>query len=65
MNACNSSQTPHEIYWQLKQSNVALDSISLGDEDNSELQAASALLGCYRFYPESLENALTITEVRH
>ncbi|KAK4897587.1 hypothetical protein LTR27_004733 [Elasticomyces elasticus] len=57
------SQTSHGAYWLLKESGVVLDSISLGYETNSDLRAASYLLGSYRFHPLSLENALAITEM--
>ncbi|KAK5729804.1 ubiquitin-conjugating enzyme E2 N [Elasticomyces elasticus] len=57
------SQTSHGAYWLLKQNNVALDSICLGYNFNTELRAASYLLGCYSFHPESLENALAISEM--
>ncbi|TKA69329.1 hypothetical protein B0A55_07452 [Friedmanniomyces simplex] len=58
-----SSQTSHGSYWLLKQNDVALDSICLGGEYNTELRATSYLLGCYRLQPESLENGLAIAEV--
>ncbi|KAK3660943.1 hypothetical protein LTR22_007771 [Elasticomyces elasticus] len=57
------SQTSHGAYWLLKENDVVLDSISLGDEDNTDLRTASYLLGSYRFHPLSLENALAITEM--
>ena len=58
------TNSAHGAYWLLKQNGIALDSICLGEEDNTDLRAASYLLGRYRFHPVSLENALAICEVR-
>lgn len=57
------TNTPDGVAWNLLQDGIALDSISLGSEYNQSLKAVSHILGCYRFHPESLANALAICEL--
>jgi len=40
-----------------------IDSVCLGNENNIDLRALSYMLGCYRFHPDSLANALAICEL--
>ncbi|KAF2158863.1 hypothetical protein M409DRAFT_61284 [Zasmidium cellare ATCC 36951] len=58
-----STATSQEVAWDLFQKGVMLDSISLGDEPNLELKTISQILGCYRFHPTSVSNALAICEL--
>jgi hypothetical protein len=58
-----STNLPHDTYWNLRQDKVRLDVVCLGDENNFDLVAAAYLLGCYRFAPQSLANALAICEM--
>jgi len=41
-----------------------IDSVCLGNENNIDLRALSYMLGCYRFHPNSLVNALAICELK-
>ncbi|KAK4552990.1 hypothetical protein LTR86_009914 [Recurvomyces mirabilis] len=59
----SKSQTASGAYWLLKEAGTALDIITLGDEDNKDLMAASYLLGCFNLHPLSMEHALTMTEM--
>ncbi|CAK3843880.1 bifunctional E2 E3 enzyme [Lecanosticta acicola] len=59
----STSNTAHGIAWKLKQDGIAVDSVLLGDDGNEELMALSHLLGCYKFQPTSLPNALAICEL--
>lgn len=45
------------------QSGIVVDSISLGGEQNLDLKTLFQVLGCYRFHPTSLANALAICEM--
>lgn len=58
-----STATSQEIAWDLVQNGIMLDSISLGSESNLELKTISQVLGCYRFHPTSVSNALAICEL--
>lgn len=58
-----STAASHEVAWDLFQSGIMMDSISLGDEPNLELKTISQMLGCYRFHPTSVSNALAICEL--
>jgi ubiquitin-protein ligase len=51
------------IAHSLLHKDVALDSIYLGNETNKILLAISDTLGCYKFAPFSLANALSICEL--
>lgn len=55
--------TAERVAWSLFQNDVALDSICLGSEKNTKLFAISHTLGCYKFSPFSLANALQICEM--
>lgn len=59
----STSNTSRDLCWQFRNENIAVDSVSLGDEENGELRTLSYLLGCYRFHPTSLANALAICEL--
>ncbi|KAF1355472.1 hypothetical protein BDV97DRAFT_395832 [Delphinella strobiligena] len=59
----NSGQSPHSVYWSLRQSNVVVDSIILGDDENTDLKAISYLLGSYCFRPTDMSTALAICEL--
>lgn len=51
------------IAWDMRQNGIAVDSIGLGSEWNIDLRTVSYLLGCYRFHPDSLVNAMAICEM--
>jgi ubiquitin-protein ligase len=55
--------TAEGVAWKLFHHDVALDSICLGDEENTMLWAISDTLGCYKFAPFSLANALAMCEL--
>lgn len=57
------TNTSHGITSNLLQKGISADSVSLGDEDNTDLRTLSYLLGSYRFHPTSLTNALAICEM--
>lgn len=57
------SNKANEISWKLRHNNIAVDTISLGDEDNADLRTISYLAGCYSLHPTSLMNALATTEM--
>ena len=59
----SSSNTAEGVAYKLFHSDVALDSICLGDEENTMLWAISDTLGCYKFAPFSLANALAMFEL--
>lgn len=61
----NKSMThsSHSITSELLRKGIAVDSVSLGNEDNTDLCTLSYLLGSYRFHPVSLTNALAICEM--
>ncbi|EME39358.1 hypothetical protein DOTSEDRAFT_179879 [Dothistroma septosporum NZE10] len=58
-----SAVQAHDIAFTMMNDNIVVDSITLGDEDFSELRAVSHNLGGYKFHPASLENALQICEL--
>ena len=55
--------TAEGIAYKLFHHDVALDSICLGGEENTMLWTISDTLGCYKFAPFSLANALAICEL--
>ncbi|GAB7333004.1 hypothetical protein MBLNU13_g04699t1 [Cladosporium sp. NU13] len=55
--------TAEGVAYKFFHHDVALDSICLGDEENTMLWAISDTLGCYKFAPYSLANALAICEL--
>lgn len=57
------TNTSHAITSNLLQKGISVDSVSLGDEDNTDLRTLSYMLGSYRFHPTSLTNALAICEM--
>ena len=59
----SKTNTPQDLCWRLGQADVAVDTISLGDEDNLDLRTLSYLLGSYTLHPTSLVNALAICEM--
>ena len=59
----SASTGSQDVCWRLKRAEIAVDSVCLGDESNLELRTISHLLGCYRFHPTSLVNALAICEM--
>lgn len=59
----STANTPQDICWRLRQAEIAVDTISLGDENNLDLRTVSHLLGCYSLHPTSLVNALAICEM--
>lgn len=58
-----SLQKPYDVYWQLKQQGILVDSICIGSEDSLDLRTISYLLGSYAFKPATLPNALKICEL--
>lgn len=59
----NSSKQAHDVYWKLRQNNIVVDSICIGDETSEKLKALSINLGSYCFKPDSMATALTICEL--
>ena len=59
----STTNSADEICWRLRHAGIAVDTISLGDEDNASLRTISHLLGCYSLHPTSLVNALAMTEM--
>lgn len=59
----SKNNKPEDLCWELRNAGIAADSISLGHENNINLQTLSHLLGCYKFHPTSLVNALAICEM--
>jgi len=55
--------TAEGVAYKFFHHDVALDSICLGDEENTTLWAISDTLGCYKFAPFSLANALAMCEL--
>ena len=53
----STSNTPQEMCWRLRQAGIAVDSVSLGKENNTDLRAISHLLGCYSFHPTSVSSS--------
>lgn len=63
VNTTSTANTCEDIAWKMQTAGVAVDTISLGAEENQDLRALSWLLGCYSFHPTSLANALSICEM--
>lgn len=59
----STTNTSHSITSNLLRKEISVDSVSLGDENNTDLRTLSYLLGSYRFHPTSLTNALAICEM--
>lgn len=59
----SSTNTSRSIASNLLRKGISVDSVSIGDEDNTDLRTLSYLLGSYRFHPTSLANALAICEM--
>lgn len=59
----STTNTSHIVASNLLRKGISVDSVSLGDEDNTDLRTLSYLLGSYRFHPVSLTNALAICEM--
>lgn len=57
------TNTSHSVTSELLRKGIAVDSVSLGNEDNTDLRTLSYLLGSYRFHPMFLTNALAICEM--
>ena len=58
-----STSTPQDVCWRLREAGIAVDTVSLGAENNTDLQTISHLLGCFVLQPQSLVNALAICEL--
>ena len=59
----STANTPEDICWRLRQAEIAVDTVSLGNEDNMDLRTVSYLLGCCSLHPASFVNALTMCEI--
>lgn len=59
----STANTCHDIASNLLRKEISIDSVSLGNEDNTDLRTLSYLRGSYRFHPTSLTNALAICEM--
>lgn len=57
------TNTSSDICWRLRQAGIAVDTVSLSEENNLDLRNVSHLLGSYLFHPTSLVNALAICEM--
>nr|OQO26960.1 hypothetical protein B0A51_05959 [Rachicladosporium sp. CCFEE 5018] len=55
--------TGHDVAFECKANDIAVDTVILGDTDNKELAALSGILGGYSFKPTSLINALAMCEM--
>lgn len=63
MDTKSTTNTSRSIASNLLRKGISVDSVSIGDEDNTDLRTLSYLLGSYRFHPTSLANALAICEM--
>jgi ubiquitin-protein ligase/uncharacterized protein YegL len=59
----STTNTNYSIVSSLMRKGVSVDSVSIGNEDNTDLRTLSYLLCSYRFHPTSLTNALAICEM--
>lgn len=59
----STTNTSHGIASNLLRKGISIDSVSLGNEGNTDLRTLSYLCGSYRFHPTSLTNALAICEM--
>lgn len=59
----STANRPYDLAWACRQDRIAIDSVLIGEEENTELMALSHMLGCYKFQPTSLPNALAICEM--
>lgn len=59
----STTNTSHSIASNFLRKGISVDSVSIGNEDNTDLRTLSYLLGSYRFHPTSLTNALAICEM--
>ena len=58
----STANSSSEVCWRLRHAGIAVDSVSLGDEDNVELLTIPSFLGCYRFHPTSVSHPLTFED---
>lgn len=63
VNTKSTTNTCEDIAWKMKENGVAVDTVSLGQEQSKDLKTISWLLGCFSFHPTSLANALAICEM--
>ncbi|KAG8158916.1 hypothetical protein KVR01_011359 [Diaporthe batatas] len=59
----SSTNTCYGIVSSFLRKGISVDSVSIGDEDNTDLRTLSYMLGSYRFHPTSLTNTLAICEM--
>ena len=52
-----------DLCFKLREDNIAVDSICIGNDDNMDLKALSIMLRSYCFYPRDLTSALAICEM--
>ncbi|KAI5208159.1 hypothetical protein E4T39_01468 [Aureobasidium subglaciale] len=62
-NDTKSTAGPADLCWQLREDEIAVDSVFIGDDDKKDLMAVSSLLKSYCFYPQDLTAALAICEI--
>ena len=62
-NDTKSVAGPADLCWQLRENNIAVDSVVIGNDDNMDLKALSFMLKSYCFYPRDLTTALAIVEL--
>lgn len=58
-----STIRPAEVYSQLRKEKITVDSICIGNSENTDLKAISYLLGGYAFKPKDLTTALGLCEM--
>lgn len=62
-NDTNSAHGAADVYSQLRQHDIVLDSICIGDAHDRTIRAISHLLGSYCFHPKDMASALAICEM--
>jgi ubiquitin-protein ligase len=58
-----STASASDVCRRLVRDHIVVDSCSIGSEDNSQLRALSSLTGGYKFVPQTLEEAMAISEL--
>jgi ubiquitin-protein ligase len=58
-----STASASDICRRLVRDHIVVDSCSIGSENNSQLRALSSLTGGYKFMPQTLDEAMAISEL--
>jgi hypothetical protein len=59
----SSNKNVEDVVRMLMQHEIVVDSVCIGDEDNSALRTASYLTGGYKFVPSTIEEASALCEL--